>query len=287
MSSLQKPRTAARSAVDVAGRTGGSAADAAIHVADPRSVSAAANAERRATARMTGVATADAPLAGRGRSRIGRVPSRRQTDAPPLPLVWPRLKRGIDCIGAGLLLLLLSPLFALLYVQIRREGGDVFYGHRRIGRNGEWFTCYKFRTMIPDAEAVLQRVLAENPALQAEWDRDEKLRDDPRVTAVGNWLRRTSLDELPQLYNVLIGDMSLVGPRPATEIGKSHYGRAWRWYQAVRPGMTGLWQVSGRNEVGFRRRVALDVYYIRNQSLLLDLQILLRTIRVVAGCTGY
>lgn len=213
--------------------------------------------------------------------------AKRTSDIPDMPPVWSLAKRSLDFFGSLTLLVLLSPVLAALYGLVARSGGEVIYGHRRIGRNGEWFTCYKFRTMIPDAENVLKRVLAENPELQAEWDRDEKLRNDPRVTKVGEFLRRTSLDELPQLFNVLKGDMSLVGPRPATDIGKAHYGRAWRWYLAVRPGMTGLWQVSGRNDVGFQRRVVLDVYYIRNQSLLLDIQILFRTIRVVLGSTGY
>ncbi|MCX7071002.1 MAG: sugar transferase [Gammaproteobacteria bacterium] len=204
-----------------------------------------------------------------------------------IPRAWSIAKRGIDFVGSLMLLGLLSPVFTALYILVARSGGEVFYGHRRIGRNGEWFTCYKFRTMIPDAESVLKRVLAEHPELKAEWDRDEKLRKDPRVTKVGEFLRRTSLDELPQLFNVLRGDMSLVGPRPVTDVGKEHYRRAWRWYLAVRPGMTGLWQVSGRNDVGFRRRIVLDVYYIRNQHLWLDLQILFRTIRVVFGSTGY
>jgi len=213
--------------------------------------------------------------------------AKRTSDIPDMPPVWSLAKRSLDVFGSLTLLVLLSPVLAALYGLVARSGDKVIYGHRRIGRNGEWFTCYKFRTMIPDAENVLKRVLAENPELQAEWDRDEKLRNDPRVTKIGEFLRRTSLDELPQLFNVLKGDMSLVGPRPATDVGKAHYGRAWRWYLAVRPGMTGLWQVSGRNDVGFQRRVVLDVYYIRNQSLLLDIQILFRTIRVVFGSTGY
>lgn len=207
--------------------------------------------------------------------------------SPRVSLGWAITKRTADFAGSLLLITALSPLLLTIYALVARSGGQVIYGHRRIGRGGEWFTCYKFRTMVPNAEQVLKQVLADNPELKAEWDRDEKLRNDPRVTRIGEFLRKTSLDELPQLFNVLRGDMSLVGPRPATEIGMSHYGKAWRWYLAVRPGMTGLWQVSGRNDVGFRRRVVLDIYYVRNQNLLLDLQILFRTIGVVTGRTGY
>ena len=208
-------------------------------------------------------------------------------DVPQIPMGWSITKRTIDVVGSAALIVVLSPLLMALYLLIARSGGQVIYGHKRIGKGGDWFTCYKFRTMIPNAEQVLKKVLAENPVLQAEWDRDEKLRNDPRVTRVGEFLRKTSLDELPQLFNVLRGDMSLVGPRPATEVGMAHYGKAWRWYLAARPGMTGLWQVSGRNQLGFRRRVVLDSYYVRNQNLLLDAQILLKTIRVVVNGNGY
>lgn len=263
--------------------------------ADVAPMSRQGSPERRATVRH-GNFTANPEVSPSARSRLPRNSiqnvqrrsiAKRTSDIPDMPPVWAFTKRCIDFVGSLILLAVLSPVFAMLYLLVAKSGGKVFYGHKRIGYNGESFTCYKFRTMVPDAENVLKRVLAENPELQAEWDRDEKLRKDPRVTPVGEFLRRTSLDELPQLFNVLIGDMSLVGPRPATDVGRAHYGRAWRRYLAVRPGMTGLWQVSGRNDVGFQRRVALDVYYIRNQTLWLDVQILFRTIRVVLGSTGY
>lgn len=205
---------------------------------------------------------------------------------PQVSWFWSVTKRAVDFTGSLILLLALAPAFLLISLLVAKSGGKAIFGHRRVGRGGEWFTCYKFRTMVPNAQEVLEKVLAESPAMRAEWARDEKLRNDPRVTKIGEFLRKTSLDELPQLINVLKGDMSLVGPRPVTEEGVGHYGKALRWYLVVRPGMTGLWQVSGRNRVGFRRRVALDTCYVRNQSFLLDLQILVRTIRVVVRGDG-
>lgn len=262
--SITQPVSAAKKALRVD-------ADAPIHVdysADTRVVHATVSewSDRRHSPRF--LEAADGPL------------------YPHINPLWALSKRTLDIVGSLLLLALLAPVLLVIGIQVARSGSDVLFGHRRIGRHGKWFTCYKFTTMVPNAEAKLARMLLENPEMKAEWDSSEKLRNDPRVTSIGRFLRRTSLDELPQLLNVLKGDMSLVGPRPATEIGRAQYGRAWRCYLAVRPGMTGLWQVSGRNEVGFRRRVALDVYYVRNQSLLLDAEILLRTIRVVAYGTG-
>ena len=140
--------------------------------------------------------------------------------------------------------------------------------------------------MVPDAEQKLQRLLAEDPIAQQEWLRDQKLRKDPRVTRTGQFLRKTSLDELPQLLNVIKGEMSLIGPRPIVDDELPRYGRASRWYLAVSPGMTGLWQVSGRNDTDYRRRVALDSYYVRNRSFRLDLMILAKTVSVIVGRRG-
>jgi Undecaprenyl-phosphate galactose phosphotransferase WbaP len=195
-------------------------------------------------------------------------------------------KRVLDVIGVLVLALLFAPLMLLLALLLRREGGPVLYRHTRIGRGGKAFACLKFRTMLPDAERVLSGILERDPALKAEWLRDHKLKEDPRVTAVGRLLRRTSLDELPQLWNVLKGDMSLVGPRPVVREELLRYGRAVDVYLAVRPGITGLWQVMGRNDTEYRRRVALDVWYVCHQSLLLDLSILARTAIVVLQRTG-
>jgi undecaprenyl-phosphate galactose phosphotransferase len=173
-----------------------------------------------------------------------------------------------------------------IVVLMRREGGSVIFKHRRIGRGGQTFECLKFRTMIPNADQVLRTLLERDPELKAEWVRDHKLRNDPRITRLGRFLRRTSLDELPQLWNVLRGDMSLVGPRPVVREELLRYGRNVGIYLAAKPGITGLWQVTGRNDTDYRRRVVLDTYYVRNQNLLLDLYILFKTTGVVLGGTG-
>jgi Undecaprenyl-phosphate galactose phosphotransferase WbaP len=195
-------------------------------------------------------------------------------------------KRLLDIVGAVALGLIFSPLMLLIIVLTRGEGGSAIYRHRRVGRNGKSFGCLKFRTMIPNADQVLRDLLERDPALKAEWVRDHKLRDDPRVTRLGKFLRRTSLDELPQIWNVLRGEMSLVGPRPVVREELLRYGRNVRVYLATKPGITGLWQVTGRNDTDYRRRVALDTYYVRNQNLLLDLYILVKTTGVVLGGSG-
>jgi lipopolysaccharide/colanic/teichoic acid biosynthesis glycosyltransferase len=188
------------------------------------------------------------------------------------------LKRSADMLIAGTALLMLSPLFALLMVMVATDGGPVFYRHKRIGRGGIAFGCLKFRTMIPNAEQYLESYLASNEEAAEEWARDQKLSFDPRVTRVGRVLRAASMDELPQLVNVICGEMSLVGPRPVTEVELStHYGDTAPLYKSVYPGITGLWQVSGRNDVSYEARVAMDEAYVRRRSLLLDLMILLKT----------
>ena len=196
------------------------------------------------------------------------------------------VKRIVDILGAVVLALVFLPLIVTIVALMSRESGAVLYRHARIGRSGRVFRCLKFRTMVPDADQVLRQLLERHPELKAEWIRSHKLRDDPRVTRIGRFLRRTSLDELPQLWNVLRGDMSLVGPRPITGEELLRYGRNTAIYLSVKPGITGLWQVSGRNETDYRRRVVLDVYYVRKQNLLLDLYILLKTTRVVVAGDG-
>jgi Undecaprenyl-phosphate galactose phosphotransferase WbaP len=195
-------------------------------------------------------------------------------------------KRAVDFFGSTLLIIAFSPVFAAISLMVRRSGKNVIFKQYRVGRNGELFACYKFRTMVPNAEQLLAQVLEENPALKQEWAATQKLRKDPRVTRIGAFLRKTSLDELPQLFNVWKGQMSLVGPRPVVQNEMIRYGRAARWYLCSRPGMTGLWQVSGRNDVDYRRRVALDTYYVQNRNFALDMSILLRTIRVVINKDG-
>jgi Undecaprenyl-phosphate galactose phosphotransferase WbaP len=201
---------------------------------------------------------------------------------------WPaRLtKRLFDLVSASALLVLLSPILLLISVALKLEGGNVFFAHQRIGKNGRKFGCYKFRSMVPNAEQLLTQLLAKNPEMQAEWQREHKLKDDPRVSKLGDFLRRTSLDELPQLLNVLKSEMSLVGPRPIVQEELQRYGSEKSYYLMVRPGMTGLWQVSGRNDVDYETRVYLDAWYVKNWSLWYDLAILFKTIKVVFSRNG-
>ena len=189
------------------------------------------------------------------------------------------VRRTMDVVLASLALLFLAPVMVLVALLIwTQDRGPVFFAHGRIGRDGRAFKCLKFRSMLVDSEARLRKLLAESPEARAEWERDHKLRNDPRITALGSFLRRSSLDELPQLFNVLAGEMSLVGPRPIVTAEVARYGRRFGHYCSVRPGITGLWQVSGRNDVSYRRRVAIDTCYAQNQSIALDLRILLATI---------
>lgn len=197
------------------------------------------------------------------------------------------LHRRFNQLAAAVLLLIFSPLMLAVAVLItRRDGPPVFFRHYRVGLEGRLFRCYKFRTMYLDADAVLAELLRTDPQARLEWARDQKLGRDPRVTPVGRFLRRTSLDELPQLFNVLRGEMALVGPRPITVNELSRYGPV-RWnYLSVLPGMTGLWQVSGRSSTTYEQRVALDREYVDHRSLWLDISILLRTVRVVLARDG-
>ena len=197
------------------------------------------------------------------------------------------IKRAIDCAASVILLGLLLPLFALIAVAIKLTSrGPVFYGHLRQGRNGNVFRALKFRTMVADADRVLADYLVSHTEAVPEWQRNQKLRNDPRITRIGKWLRRSSLDELPQLINVLIGQMSLVGPRPIVEEEIAKYGRVYGLYTRVLPGLTGLWQVSGRNNTTYEERVAFDEHYVHNWSVWLDLYILVRTIKTVATGEG-
>ena len=190
-------------------------------------------------------------------------------------------KRVLDLMGALLISLALSPLLAFIAWRVRQDGGKAIYGHPRVGSDGRAFQCYKFRSMVVDANAVLADLLERDPIARQEWERDFKLRNDPRVTRIGRFLRRTSLDELPQLWNVIRGDMSLVGPRPIVEAELSRYGEDSCYYLMARPGMTGLWQVSGRNDADYPTRVYLDAWYVRNWSLWYDIAILFKTAHVV------
>ena len=195
-------------------------------------------------------------------------------------------KRVTDVVLSSLALVALSPLFALIGALVASSGGRVLFRHPRVGKDGKIFNCLKFSTMMMGATECLDEYLSYHPEAREEWDTTRKLTFDPRTTGIGRLLRRTSLDELPQLINVLKGDMSLVGPRPVTSPELAYYGDKAELYRSVRPGITGLWQISGRNDVSYDERVALDARYVREQSFWVDASILLRTPRVVLARTG-
>lgn len=201
---------------------------------------------------------------------------------------WPSrlIKRIFDLLAALVLLILLVLPFTYIAWQIRRDGGPAIFKHKRVGQSGREFACFKFRTMYVDAEEHLRLLLTSDPAVREEWEREFKLRYDPRITSIGQFLRRTSLDELPQLFNVIRGEMSLVGPRPVIQSELKCYGEDVDYFLLVRPGMTGLWQVSGRNDVDYATRVYLDTWYVKNWSLWYDVAILFKTIKVVCQRKG-
>ena len=196
-------------------------------------------------------------------------------------------KRVFDITAASLLLLLFLPLmFFIGVIMFSTEGGDIFFAHSRIGYRGRSFRCFKFRSMVKNAEAALARHLQENPAARQEWEATQKLRDDPRITPLGRFLRATSLDELPQLFNVVAGDMSLVGPRPIVSNEIARYGIYFEDYASARPGLTGLWQVSGRSDLSWNESVRLDLRYVENWSPALDAMILWKTAAAVIRGSG-
>jgi lipopolysaccharide/colanic/teichoic acid biosynthesis glycosyltransferase len=202
---------------------------------------------------------------------------------PSVPAIASRgidFKRLLDIFGAGMALILCAPVMLIIFLGLSIMGKPIF-SQQRVGRGGKPFPCYKFRTMVVGAEQVLADYLRNNQAAKDEWFRTFKLADDPRITPVGRFLRKSSLDELPQLFNVLRGDMSLVGPRPIVPAEVPRYRSKIRDYQKLKPGLTGLWQVSGRNLVSYRRRVAMDSVYARRRTMGMDILILARTVGVV------
>jgi Undecaprenyl-phosphate galactose phosphotransferase WbaP len=198
------------------------------------------------------------------------------------------LKRAFDLASVAVILVLFGVIMLTVAVLVRlTTGKQVIYGHKRLGRDGREFKCYKFRSMVPNAEQVLKELLEKDPDARAEWDRDFKLKNDPRITRVGRFIRKTSLDELPQLWNVVKGEMSIVGPRPVVrdEFDK-YYGAAREHYLSVPPGLTGLWQVSGRNDLDYDQRVALDREYVDSWNVFTDFFIVMRTVKVMFARRG-
>ncbi len=195
-------------------------------------------------------------------------------------------KRILDVALAILIMPFAGIIIAALWVIVRRDGGSGFFGHKRIGLDGKEFKCWKIRTMVMDAETKLEAYLKENPKAAAEWEKDHKLTDDPRINRIGHFLRKSSLDELPQIWNVLKGEMSFVGPRPVVAKEIEKYGVSVAYYLAQKPGITGLWQVSGRNDLTYDERVDLDVQYFKARGFASDVNILLKTVLEVIGKGG-
>ena len=219
--------------------------------------------------------------------RAAATPVSRTFQATAQPTLEEAGKRGLDVSIAALALFLLFPLLLLLCLAIwAHDGRAPIFRHRRIGRGGQTFDCLKFRSMVVDGEAVLQEHLARDRTARAEWEATHKLTNDPRITPLGRLLRKTSLDELPQLVNVLKGEMSLVGPRPIVQAELARYGAAFDACFSVTPGVTGLWQVSGRSDCSYAERVALDLDYAAHWRLSRDLAILLRTVPAVLAQRG-
>ncbi|BEM86428.1 undecaprenyl-phosphate galactose phosphotransferase WbaP [Serratia marcescens] len=196
------------------------------------------------------------------------------------------VKRLFDIVGSFSIILALSPVLIFLAYKVSRDGGKAIYGHERIGQYGVKFKCLKFRSMVVNSQEVLKNLLENDADARAEWDKDFKLKNDPRITKIGHFIRKTSLDELPQLWNVLKGEMSLVGPRPVIEAELERYAGDVDYYLMAKPGMTGLWQVSGRNDIDYDTRVYFDAWYVKNWALWNDIAILFKTIGVVLKRDG-
>ncbi|HGZ2144649.1 TPA: undecaprenyl-phosphate galactose phosphotransferase WbaP, partial [Escherichia coli] len=196
------------------------------------------------------------------------------------------LKRLFDIIASIAIIILLSPVLLYISRLVKKDGGPAIYGHERIGKDGKPFKCLKFRSMVTNSKDVLNELLQNDPEAKREWDTTFKLKNDPRITKIGAVLRRTSLDELPQLFNVLKGEMSLVGPRPIITAELERYNEEVDYYLLSKPGMTGLWQVSGRSDVDYETRVYLDAWYVKNWSMWNDIAILFKTVGVVLKKDG-
>lgn len=223
----------------------------------------------------------DLLLQARDENAVGIVPGNRMS-----VLYSNYFKRVVDIMFVALTLPLVLPALAVLYFIVRRDGGPFFYRHTRVGKDGIEFGCLKIRSMVVDAERKLRELIDEDAEVREEWEQHFKLADDPRITPIGKLLRKTSLDELPQLFNILTGEMSVVGPRPITQEELAHYGDAKKSYVSVRPGLTGPWQISGRREADFESRALLDTEYAKTVSFFQDMYIVLMTVPEVLMARG-
>lgn len=198
-----------------------------------------------------------------------------------------RSKRGFDIVFSFFALIFLAPLIIIVAMIVRlHDGGPAFYSQKRVGKDGRTFKFYKLRSMVVDSQAQLEALMARDPAARREYTETHKLKNDPRITPIGRFIRKSSIDELPQLWNILIGDMSVVGPRPVEEFETYRYGEDYKYYCSGAPGLTGLWQISGRSDISFQQRVDLDVHYVRTQSLTNDIFIILKTVPAVLKSSG-
>lgn len=230
---------------------------------------------------------AQIPLESRHSFPFGNLEERTRRHPRPLsPLAALRWRLFDIVVAATITLAVLPSLVALCIILYLNDPGPIFYKHRRLGFRGRYFDCIKFRTMKVDGDAILREHLSRCPKARREWQETHKLRNDPRVTRIGAIVRKLSLDEFPQLINVLRGDMSIVGPRPIVEAEVGRYGHYFEHYCLVRPGLTGLWQTSGRSDTSYQQRVNLDVTYVARKSVLLDTWLIFKTVPVVLLARG-
>jgi len=191
-------------------------------------------------------------------------------------------KDFLDIVASVTFLIIGFPIFLLIALLIKlSSSGPIFYFHKRLGKNNKYFNCVKFRTMYPESSDILENLLEKNDDIKREFEKNHKIKNDPRITPIGKILRKTSLDELPQFINVLRSEMSIVGPRPIVKEEINKYGDAFKKVSSIKPGITGLWQVSGRNNLTYRKRILLDLIYVENHNLLMDIRIIIRTIGVI------
>jgi exopolysaccharide production protein ExoY len=243
--------------------------------------------------------TEEAPVLGAGRPEATQMDRVAPLDAAPAPAEGPgkriglnavefALKRVFDLLSVVVILTLFGWLMIIIAAMVRMSGGKkVIYGHTRVGRHGRPFKCLKFRSMVSNSDEVLRNLLETDPDARAQWERDFKLKNDPRITRIGRFIRKTSLDELPQLWNVIKGEMSIVGPRPVVQAEfEQYYGGAREHYLSVPPGLTGLWQVSGRSDLDYATRVDLDKAYVEKSNVFFDFMIVMRTVKVMFARSG-